>query len=582
MKLCSCKVCKSRRKVSKREKKLIAVHTRNYLPVYKTTKQWFALVDKEVKSGLARLATGIKKADAYAIVNDLADWERLQLEGRRMYPQHQIRVYSQAMGTAAEYGKIKTPFNLPNRHAIAWSKQHITPFMQDLVLQTRQGIQNLVTGALERGLGTKEMAREVRRIEHFAMNPRQANALTNYRMGLIKQKAKIDSALSQAGGSVSGAIDLLGKSVPKAWVSQVKNGKFDVTGRVAKEAAKKERYRAEMIARTEVARAVSAGTLNGYKVAGATHVRWDAALDACDICIGYDGNEYTLLEAGGLQPEHVNCRCVWVPIDTPAAVVSRPEVGGLEGDPAQAVGDEYVPAKVTDPKQLKFYDDLKNPDIEWRDRATGEDAFLRGILREQGFDGKPQLISKAEMAKYVEQGETKLVRGISGGTNMSAEEATANAARFTKQFQGGDLFVGHGVYGNGTYTAYGEKSLTTAKGYAGSQGTVMEMVLRKEARIIDEEKLNQLVSRAKMKLADKFEKSSKKLYKQTIQGKFTAEESAMRYEKLAKGRSRAELPWSRITGDEGRYAAALGYDAIDIPTRQFMVILNRTALRVVK
>lgn len=314
MKPCSCKVCKAKRGLTRAAKKLTGIHVRHNLPFYRATKVWFSKVNRQMKVGLNHLAMSIEKADAYAIVTDLVDWDKLGQEGKRIFPPHQVRIYSEAMGAAAELAKIKTPFNLPNKRAIAWSKQHITPFMQDLVNQTRQGIQQLVTDALERGLSTREMAREVRRLDNFAMNPRQAKALGNYRGKLEGVKNRIATALKANNGNITATIDQLGRTVPKTWVSQVKAGKFNVDGRVAREALKKERYRAEMIARTEVADAVSAGTLEGYKEANLERVRWEAALDACDICAGYDGNTYTVLEADGLQPAHCNCRCTWTPV----------------------------------------------------------------------------------------------------------------------------------------------------------------------------------------------------------------------------------------------------------------------------
>jgi SPP1 gp7 family putative phage head morphogenesis protein len=258
------------------------------------------------------------------------DWERMVAEGRRVFPPYQIRIYSQAMGTSAELANIKTPFNVKNRAAIEWSRQHVTPFMQDLADSTRQGIQRLVTESLERGLSTRNMAREVRRLNGFAMNPRQAKALIHYREDLNAAKAKIASALRASDNSLIGAKDRLRGSVPDAWIKQVRDGKFNVDGRVAKEAAKKERYRAEMIARTEVAEAVSAGALEGYKSALLERVRWEAALDACDICIGYDGNVYTLLEADGMQPEHVNCRCTWTPVMADESMVTPSEAKPTE------------------------------------------------------------------------------------------------------------------------------------------------------------------------------------------------------------------------------------------------------------
>ncbi|GAG97212.1 unnamed protein product [marine sediment metagenome] len=72
------------------------------------------------------------------------------------------------------------------------------------------------------------------------------------------------------------------------------------------------RYRAMMIARTETARALSAGTLDAYGRAGIHKVQWIADPDACDICRDNNGNIYTIAEAEALIPAHPLCECVFV------------------------------------------------------------------------------------------------------------------------------------------------------------------------------------------------------------------------------------------------------------------------------
>jgi len=320
LKLCSHKIYKARKRLTSAARKLTAVNSRNVLPMYRATKLWFSKVDRQVRAGLNRMAVSFKKADAHTIVLDLADWDKLNEEGKKIFLPHQIRVYAQAMGTAAELAKFKLPFNLPNKRAIAWSKKHITPFMKDLTDQTRLGIQQLVTDSLERGLGSRATAREIRRLKNFTMNPRQARALGNYRAKLTGVQDRIAAALRANDGNMAATARSLRIKVPKAWIKQIKMGTFDIDRRVAKEAAKKVRYRAEIIARTEVARATSEGTLEGYKEAGVEKVRFEAALDSCEVCANYDGNTYTRQESEGMIPAHVSCRCVWTPVIEPPGV----------------------------------------------------------------------------------------------------------------------------------------------------------------------------------------------------------------------------------------------------------------------
>ena len=77
------------------------------------------------------------------------------------------------------------------------------------------------------------------------------------------------------------------------------------------------RTRAEMIARTEHARAVNTGTLQAYVNYGVTEVDIITAQDnlVCDDCIdAEENNPHTIQEAQSLLPMHPNCRCAYAPV----------------------------------------------------------------------------------------------------------------------------------------------------------------------------------------------------------------------------------------------------------------------------
>ena len=72
------------------------------------------------------------------------------------------------------------------------------------------------------------------------------------------------------------------------------------------------RTRAEMIARTEYARAVNTGTLQAYSNYGVEKVEINTSHDSlvCDYCLDLEkDNPYTLQEAMSFLPAHPNCRC---------------------------------------------------------------------------------------------------------------------------------------------------------------------------------------------------------------------------------------------------------------------------------
>lgn len=178
------------------------------------------------------------------------------------------------------------------------------------------------------------------------------------------------------------------------------------------------------------------------------------------------------------------------------------------------------------------------PDHQWSEDAYQKAASTfksenggsigQFINREQGFDGKPLVVSPREFDRMVKQ-ENALVlwRGV------------ANSAQ-TAQFRTGEYFAGKGFAGNGTYTA---TDLIDATAYSGRNGLI-RMALRPGARVISSRDAKNLLSKAN-------------------NGKFEPDKQFnMR--------------------DVGEYAASLGYDVIQRSNRgtwdDHVIILNRTAV----
>lgn len=79
--------------------------------------------------------------------------------------------------------------------------------------------------------------------------------------------------------------------------------------------------RSTVLARTEVVRAHSEGTLGRFeRIAGdgvqvEVQAEWSTAGDSrvCEICEGLEGRTFSLDEARGMLPIHPQCRCAWLP-----------------------------------------------------------------------------------------------------------------------------------------------------------------------------------------------------------------------------------------------------------------------------
>lgn len=251
--------------------------------------------------------------------------------------------------------------------------------------------------------------------------------------------------------------------------------------------------------------------------------------------------------------------------------------------------------KAAPTRSLDLMDDFLDGEVDFT-CGTGQkqDGVLAEIFRRQGFDGLPELADEEDLDRRVAGGEREMFRAVKQKAHG-------------EDFRDGDLFAGVGLLGNGTYVAYTDKDRqirknmldylgpeeigtwedlpaderrsierwrtrmvenvdkqaeTLASMYAGGgmdDGKVMRMTLRSDAKVITAEELTG-------KAAEEYRKLQEKL-------------SA-----LPPGQDgKRQLLQNKIEmiRDNGRFAALLGYDAVDfqdVLPGEFLV-LNRSAVR---
>ena len=176
--------------------------------------------------------------------------------------------------------------------------------------------------------------------------------------------------------------------------------------------------------------------------------------------------------------------------------------------------------------------------------ADAADADLRAIADLQGFSGKPEVVTKAEMSQLVKAGSHYILfRGVQGSTRAGQQHAGTHnrtAKQIQDQLRSGGAYYGVGVYGNGYYFA---PDRPTAVGYSDhTPGSVVRAALPKNAKIGQYNTLN------------------------VEAGKLVKHHAA---------NPDSQAVWA----DVGRYAMARGYDAIKVPAGYY-VILNRSILKI--
>ena len=428
------------------------------------------------------------------VVDWLADWECIRHEGAKVVGPHQVRIYGEAMGKAAELAKLKTPWNLVNRRAVEWAGRNSALRVTAITEETRAAIRTIIRDGIERGISIPQIGRELRALPTFAMNERQAKALINYRRSLDATRFKIAGALQEANGSVKGAFVALKGAVPATWVKQVKDGAFDTSKRVAKEAAKKVRYRAEMIARTETAQAVSEGTLEGYREAGVEHVRWEAAGDPCEICASYDGYEYTRLEAGGLIPQHPNCRCTWIPVVTGPQVAQAPPEAEVAPPAGSSLAQAPLPGPAAAPEAVGAGEAVPEVAAEILPAPTPPGSSMQSgkITTHQPLGGGCNVTEKIHIDgdgdgvyKPASGEKASLRRSITDGTMYKRERA----AYIVDQELGFDLVpetvIKEGRSGIGSVQAWVNKAKVGAEADYSWWGEKMPMLEKEKMNIFD-------------------------------------------------------------------------------------------------
>ena len=142
----------------------------------------------------------------------------------------------------------------------------------------------------------------------------------------------------------------------------------------------------------------------------------------------------------------------------------------------------YVPAK----KTPDYFTPAKAQELEegvpWR--PNGENLYLKKVLDEQGFNGKPVVVSPEDYQKAIDSGAVPLHRGVAGDTPKQVDE-------FVSQLLDGDTpYIGRGMFGDGTY--FTDKPATALKfakedrvGNPINFGKTIEAALNPQARIID-------------------------------------------------------------------------------------------------
>jgi len=216
---------------------------------------------------------------------------------------------------------------------------------------------------------------------------------------------------------------------------------------------------------------------------------------------------------------------------------------------------DYVAAK----KPASYFTPQKATELQegvpWQ--PEGENLYLKKVLDEQGFNGKPRVVSTEEYKKALDSGALPLHRGVAGDTAEQVDQ-------FVGQLLTGDTpYIGRGLFGDGTY-------------FTDTPSTALKFA--KEDRVGNPIPFGKTVEAA-------LDPRAKIGYLEDIQEEF------MNSVKMSDAQTQFYYSYPQdFYEDASMWAAANGYDAIRIKnpvvnwaTREkipdtYTIVLNRTAL----
>lgn len=206
---------------------------------------------------------------------------------------------------------------------------------------------------------------------------------------------------------------------------------------------------------------------------------------------------------------------------------------------------------------VQLFDFIHSPDFRElvkrvrpnRANAPRPDKILTSLIEEKGFNALPIIVDKDKYSLLIESKLTRIYRGV------CYRDAINDFAYNTQ------MYVSKGMYCSGVYFVYGDIAKDTAESYmimhtppmyckGHYDGAIIEAVVSADAKIIDIEDAYKLQE----KMVNKIDSMSN-----------------------LSDNAKNKLMYL-LSDDVSKCALLNGYDAINIKSKQYLVVLNRNKL----
>lgn len=238
-------------------------------------RQWLEFMSKEIGKGIDKEM--IRKDQADSIVMDLTDWEAVEKSGTISIKPGILTAIAASGQESYKIVGITGAFDMLHPAAVGLAQTITADLVREVTEETKEAIRWAIREGVRNFEGMPQIGKRIKPL--VGLTEKQIISVAN------KEEAFLTEVNAQ------GKLRFTRKQVDR---------------KVARYENKLHRRREKMIARTEVSRAVSEGSLTAYEEAN-VNVEWitRGAL-ACDICAPLDGQLFTVSEARGKIPAHPN------------------------------------------------------------------------------------------------------------------------------------------------------------------------------------------------------------------------------------------------------------------------------------
>lgn len=250
--------------------KLLSQLSRNERVFQESLRKWFDVTLKQIRGDIT---TKFQKD----ITSELTDWKYIEEQGKGILRPATLSIMQTGGNQAYKLFEVKGAFDVLNVDAVKAADKFCAKLVTQVTNETKAGIRIFISTGIKEGKSMDKIARDIRPL--IGLTERQTQSIMNYRE-LLSDKEKF----------------------PGLTIS-------DIDRKVDRYSGKTHRRRAEMISRTETARAQNIGYAEGLDDIGVEEVEFSIHPDeiTCPICSALDGKKYKVEDAADVIPVHPNC-----------------------------------------------------------------------------------------------------------------------------------------------------------------------------------------------------------------------------------------------------------------------------------